>query len=92
MLILGVGSLINQFDLWIRLKQLLLTQRFDWYSAHPFKALPCDIPSYPLSLKVILLGNREELATLAELMQICMIWQIILKLKAIMLLKVLNNA
>ncbi|HDR1111904.1 TPA: Lon protease family protein [Pasteurella multocida] len=66
-LILGVGSLINQFDLWIRLKQLLLTHRFDWYSAHPFKDLPCDIPSYPLSLKVILLGNREELATLAEL-------------------------
>ncbi|MGC6406731.1 AAA family ATPase [Bisgaard Taxon 45] len=66
-LILAVGSLISQFDLWLRLKQLLLTQRFDWYSVHPFKDLPCDIPSYPLSLKVILLGNREELATLDEL-------------------------
>lgn len=40
---------------------------FDWYSAHPFKNLPCDIPSYALNLKVIVLGNRTELATLAEL-------------------------
>ncbi|MGY4677545.1 AAA family ATPase [Pasteurella sp. P03HT] len=66
-LILGVASFITQYDLWIRLKQLLLTQRFDWYSIHPFKDLPCDIPSYSLSLKVVLVGNREELATLASL-------------------------
>ena len=31
------------------------------------KNLPCDIPSYALNLKVIVLGNRTELATLAEL-------------------------
>ncbi len=66
-LILSVTSLISQFDLWLRLKQILLTQYFDWYSSHPFKDLPCDIPGYPLSLKVILIGNREELATLASL-------------------------
>lgn len=66
-LILSVAGLLRQFDLWERLKQILISKTFDWYSAHPFKALPCDIPSFPLNLKVILLGNREELATFAEL-------------------------
>ena len=65
-LILSAATLLSQFDLWGRLKQILQTQTFDWYSAHPFKNLPCDIPSYPLNLKVIVLGNRTELATLAE--------------------------
>ena len=49
------------------LKHILQTQTFDWYSAHPFKTLPCDIPSYPLNLKVVILGNRTEIATLGEL-------------------------
>ncbi|SPX43388.1 protease La [Haemophilus influenzae] len=62
-LILSAATLLSQFDLWGRLKQILQTQTFDWYSAHPFKNLPCDIPSYALNLKVIVLGNRTELAT-----------------------------
>ena len=66
-LIVSAGALLAQFDLWQRLKQILTTGVFDWYSAHPFKTLPCDIPSYPLSLKVIVLGNRTELAALEEL-------------------------
>jgi len=66
-LIVTAGALLAQFDLWQRLKQILTTGMFDWYSAHPFKTLPCDIPSYPLSLKVIVLGNRTELAALEEL-------------------------
>ena len=66
-LIVTAGALLAQFDLWQRLKQILTTGMFDWYSAHPFKTLPCEIPSYPLSLKVIVLGNRTELAALEEL-------------------------
>lgn len=66
-LIVTAGALLAQFDLWQRLKQILNTGVFNWYSAHPFKTLPCDIPSYPLQLKVIVLGNRTELATLEEL-------------------------
>lgn len=66
-LILSAAMLLSQFDLWLRLKQILQTQTFDWYSAHPFKHLPCDVPSYKLNLKVIMLGNRTELATLGEL-------------------------
>lgn len=66
-LILSAAMLLSQFDLWLRLKQILQTQTFDWYSAHPFKHLPCDVPSYNLNLKVIVLGSRTELATLGEL-------------------------
>lgn len=66
-LILSAAMLLSQFDLWLRLKHILQTQTFDWYSAHPFKHLPCDVPSYKLNLKVIVLGNRTELATLGEL-------------------------
>ena len=67
LLIVTAGALLAQFDLWQRLKHILTTGVFNWYSAHPFKTLPCDIPSYPLQLKVIVLGNRTELATLEEL-------------------------
>ncbi|QPB42443.1 AAA family ATPase [Rodentibacter haemolyticus] len=66
-LILGASTLLSQFDLWQRLKHILQTKRFDWYSSHPFKTLPCDIPAYPIDIKVIILGNRTELATLGEL-------------------------
>ena len=66
-LIVTASALLAQFDLWQRLKHILTTGVFNWYSAHPFKTLPCDIPSYPLQLKVIVLGNRTELATLEEL-------------------------
>ena len=47
-LIVSAGALLAQFDLWQRLKQILTRGVFDWYSAHPFKTLPCEIPSYPL--------------------------------------------
>ncbi|SEP89869.1 AAA family ATPase [Basfia succiniciproducens] len=66
-LILSVAGLLARFDIWCRLKHILTTQTFDWYSMHPFKPLPCHIPSYPLELKVVLLGSREELAAFSEL-------------------------
>ena len=36
-LILSAATMLSQFDLWQRLKHILQTQTFDWYSAHPFK-------------------------------------------------------
>lgn len=66
-LILSAGALLEQFEIWHRLKHLLLTGIFSWYSLNPLKTLPCTIPNYPLNLKVIILGNRSELATLGEL-------------------------
>lgn len=66
-LILGVEPLLTQTGLWMRLKQLLTQQIFDWSSLHPYYPLPCHIPSYPITLKVILLGDRTQLALLEEL-------------------------
>ncbi|WP_424585436.1 AAA family ATPase [Volucribacter amazonae] len=66
-LILSLSSLLAQFDLWQPLKSILQTQQFDWYSLDPRCPLPCEIPSYPLRLKLILLADREELASFAEL-------------------------
>ncbi|TCK01968.1 Lon-like ATP-dependent protease [Volucribacter psittacicida] len=66
-LILNLSSLLAQFELWQPLKTILLTQQFDWYSLDPRCPLPCEIPSYPLQLKLILLGDREDLARFAEL-------------------------
>ena len=49
------------------LKTYFTNANFWLVLAHPFKTLPCDIPSYPLNLKVVILGNRTEIATLGEL-------------------------
>ncbi|OOF69759.1 AAA family ATPase [Rodentibacter caecimuris] len=66
-LILNASHLVTHSDIWQRLKHILQSRIFDWYSTHPFKPLPCEIPGYMLELKVILLANREELAMLGEL-------------------------
>ncbi len=66
-LILSLSALLAQFDVWARLKRMLTAKTFDWYALHPYKPLPCEIPGCPLNLKVILLGDRSELAALDEL-------------------------
>lgn len=66
-LILSIANLLEQFDLWSRLKTILQTGQFQWRSASPLKPLPCHIPAYPLQFKLILLGDRNELASFAEL-------------------------
>ncbi|URL02978.1 Lon protease family protein [Avibacterium sp. 20-126] len=66
-LILSAEPLLTQVGLWGRLKQLLSEQHFHWQSLHPYKPLPCEIPSYDLALKVILLGDRTQLTLLEEL-------------------------
>lgn len=65
------------------LKTALLSKTFSWYSLHPYKSLPCHIPDCPLSLKVILLGSREELALLNEVDEGFIIGRIMQKLKVI---------
>ncbi|QDJ12790.1 peptidase [Mergibacter septicus] len=66
-LILPVAPFLENPALWQRLEQILLTQRFEWVSCNPFKPLPCQIPGYNLDLKVILIGDREELGLLNTL-------------------------
>lgn len=66
-LLLSVTELLHAPRLWLRLKTLLATQTFTWqqedfHGDQAIHTVPC-----PLALKVILLGNRDELARLHDL-------------------------
>ena len=66
-LILSLRALLAQPLLWMRLKNMVARQRFDWLSFDESRPLPVSIPSMPLSLKVILVGERESLADFQEM-------------------------
>lgn len=66
-LIIGVRALVSQPLLWLRLKQMILQQRFDWLPAHENQPLPVFVPSMLLNLRLIVIGNREGLADLNDL-------------------------
>ncbi|MDF7681253.1 Lon protease family protein [Enterobacteriaceae bacterium ESL0689] len=65
-LILSLRTLLTQPLLWLRLKNMMACQRFDWLSPDESRPLPVTIPSMPLNLKVILVGERESLADFQE--------------------------
>lgn len=46
---------------------MVTRQRFDWLSIDESRPLPVSIPSMPLSLKVMLVGERESLADFQEM-------------------------
>ncbi|VEJ10078.1 AAA family ATPase [Actinobacillus delphinicola] len=62
-LMLNVAEFLNNFRLWQRLKSLLVTQNFVWQGEDMQGYFPYEIADYPLNLKVILFGTREELAS-----------------------------
>lgn len=66
-LILSLRTLLSQPLLWMRLKNIVAQRRFDWVSTDDTRPLPVTIPSMPLNLKIILLGEREALADFQEL-------------------------
>lgn len=66
-LIVGVRALVRQPLLWLRLKQMIVQQRFDWLPADDSRPLPVSIPSMPLNLRLIVIGDREGLANLNDL-------------------------
>lgn len=63
-LIVGARALIYQPLLWLRLKQMILQQRFDWLPINKCCPLPVSVPSMPLNLRLIILGERESIADL----------------------------
>ncbi|MFQ1042097.1 AAA family ATPase [Gilliamella sp. CG16] len=65
-LILGLRSLLSQPTLLIKLKQMVFKQEFDWFSADESHPLPLSIPSMPLDLRIILVGDRLSLAELQD--------------------------
>ncbi|MEZ2603109.1 AAA family ATPase [Kluyvera intermedia] len=66
-LILSLRTLMAQPLLWMRLKNQVMQQRFDWLTFDDARPLPVSIPSMPLTLKVVLMGDRDSLADLQEM-------------------------
>jgi Lon-like ATP-dependent protease len=66
-LIISLRTLMAQPLLWMRLKTIVTHQRFDWLSYDESRPLPVTIPPMPVSLKVILAGDRESLADFQEM-------------------------
>ncbi|WP_314137997.1 Lon protease family protein [Buttiauxella noackiae] len=66
-LVLSLRSVLAQPLLWLRLKQMVSQGRFDWISPDETRPLPINIPSLPLSLKLVLVGERESLADFQDM-------------------------
>ena len=66
-LILSLRALLAQPLLWLRLKQILTTQRFDWHSQDDTRPLPVAVPPMPLQLRLVLTGERDALADFQEM-------------------------
>ncbi|TSJ92256.1 Lon protease family protein [Gilliamella apicola] len=65
-LILGLRSLLAQPIIWTKLKQMVMSKTFEWFSADDSSPLPLSIPAMPLDLRIILVGDRVSLAELQE--------------------------
>lgn len=66
-LILSLRTLMAQPLLWMRLKNVISHQRFDWLTFDDARPLPVSIPSMPLTLKLVLVGDRDSLADFEEM-------------------------
>ncbi|EJC5332340.1 Lon protease family protein [Salmonella enterica] len=66
-LIISLRTLLAQPLLWMRLKAIVSRERFDWVAFDESRPLPVSVPSMPLKLKVILVGERESLADFQEM-------------------------
>jgi Lon-like ATP-dependent protease len=66
-LVISLRTLMAQPLLWMRLKTMITRGRFDWVSFDESRPLPVSVPSMPLELKVILVGERDSLADFQEM-------------------------
>lgn len=66
-LILSLRTLLAQPLMWLRLKQIMVNQRFDWYSQDETRPLPLDIPAMPMQFRLVLIGERDALADFQEM-------------------------
>lgn len=60
-LIISMRSLLAQPLMWLRLKQMVCTQRFEWLAHSEQQPLPFPVDGMPLDLRVILVGDRMGL-------------------------------
>ncbi|MDP9768260.1 Lon protease family protein [Kosakonia cowanii] len=66
-LLISLRALLAQPLLWMRLKTMVTQRRFDWVSFDESRPLPVSVPSMPLDLKVVLVGERDSLAEFQEM-------------------------
>ena len=66
-LVISLRTLLAQPLLWMRLKTMVTRRRFDWVSFDESRPLPVSVPSMPLDLKVVLVGERDSLADFQEM-------------------------
>jgi len=66
-LLISLRALLAQPLLWMRLKTMVTQRSFDWVSFDESRPLPVSVPSMPLDLKVVLVGERESLADFQEM-------------------------
>ena len=66
-LLISLRPLLAQPLLWMRLKTMVNQRRFDWVSFDESRPLPVSVPSMPLDLKVVLIGERDSLAEFQEM-------------------------
>ncbi|WP_371240614.1 AAA family ATPase [Pantoea sp. KPR_PJ] len=65
-LVLSLRTLQAQPLLWLRLKRAMQLGRLEWQSPDERHPLPVSIPALPLSLKLVLCGDRDALAAFQE--------------------------
>lgn len=65
-LILGLRTLLSQPALWGRLKKMVTRGEYEWFSTDDANPLPISIPSMPLDLRIILVGDRLSMAEMQD--------------------------
>ncbi len=66
-LILSVRCLLAQPIMWLRLKQMITQGQFDWLAPNEEHPLCLSVPSMPLDLRLIVVGDRHGLADLYDI-------------------------
>ena len=66
-LVLSVRALLAQPLMWLRLKQMITQGVYHWISPDESRPLPVAIPSMPIDIRLVLVGDRISLGEFNEM-------------------------
>jgi len=66
-LVLSVRALLAQPLMWLRLKQMITQGVYHWVSPDESRPLPVTIPSMPIDIRLVLVGDRISLGEFNEM-------------------------
>lgn len=66
-LVLSVRALLAQPLMWLRLKQMITQGIYHWISPDETRPLPVTIPSMPIDIRLVLVGDRISLGEFNEM-------------------------